>query len=130
MPTEFAEQGGSDGLDGYVPRPLLTVAPLAHEPVFLQWPESLFEGGEGDPLPGAQFIGVLALFIDEAGWVQTVRVQEGNLAPAMVEAAKRAFQGVRFSAGELNGQVVKSRIYVEVVFDRPDTRPSGRGAVH
>lgn len=110
-----------------MPRPLLTVAPQAFEPVLLEWPESSPESNAADEGEATSFTGVLALFIDEQGWVQTIRVQEGNLTPALVQAAENAFRHARFSAGEVDGHAVKSRVFVEVSFDRPELPALARG---
>ncbi|MCV2356201.1 energy transducer TonB [Paucibacter sp. B2R-40] len=102
--------------DAYVPRPLLTKPPQALESVLLAWPDF--------PAEQAHFEAVAALYIDEAGVVQALRVQQGQLPEPLLEAARRAFEGRRFIPGELNGQAVKTRIYVEIMFDQPQAPKS------
>ncbi|RQO62625.1 hypothetical protein DBR47_05270 [Paucibacter sp. KBW04] len=99
----------ADELD-YWPRPLLTQAPTAQQAPELEWPK------EASALIGS-YIGVLRLFIDEAGAVQSVQMDDPPLPEPLALAAKRAFLSLRFRPGELNGQQVKSWMRVEVRFD-------------
>jgi len=107
---------GVVGEGDYVPRPLLSVAPMPLQPVMLSWPN--FDG------PKAQYQGVLALYIDDQGIVQRIRVTEGDLPPELEAQARAAFTSIRFAPGELDGAAVRSRVYVEVVFERPEPEPS------
>ncbi|MGA0612367.1 energy transducer TonB [Caldimonas sp. KR1-144] len=104
----YAVIDAADGPD-YLPRPWLSVAPTPVEPVALDYPA--LEGDTG------WHRAVLALFIDEAGVVQRVRVEEAELPAALEEAARKAFMGARFRPGELDGVAVRSRLRVEVEFD-------------
>lgn len=96
-------------LFGYVPRPLLNRGPEPISPIWLDWPEGSEQGG--------RYRAVLALFIDENGIVQSTRVDEGDLPPQLLHRARRAFGSARFWPGELEGQAVKARLSVEVVFE-------------
>jgi hypothetical protein len=98
--------------DAYVPRPLLSKPPQALDPVLLAWPN--FEAEQ------SHFEAVAALYIDEAGVVQALRVKQGQLPEPLLQAARLAFEGRRFLPGELNGQAVKARIYVEIMFGQPE----------
>lgn len=111
---------GTDDWDSYLPRPLLTVPPRAQEPVLLAWPEF---GAEQ-----LHYEALLALYIDESGRVQAVRVQGQDLPAPLAEAARRAFEGRRFFPGELQGQAVKSRIFIEISFDQEP--PPAPGDAH
>jgi len=106
-----------DDWETYLPRPLLTLAPRPQEPVMLTWPEFHADA--------PHYEAVLALYIDETGRVQAVRVQGQDLPAPLVEAARQAFEGRRFLPGELQGQAVKSRIFVEVSFDQELLPASG-----
>jgi protein TonB len=94
---------------GYVPRPLLTIAPVAKAPVDIVMPSGVVEVGRR--------VGVLVLYIDEQGRVRRIEAEPPLLPPAMERAAREAFAAARFSPGQVDGQVVKSRIRVEVTFD-------------
>lgn len=99
----------------YVPRPLLSVPPRPQSPVMLAWPD--FEGAQ------TLYRGVLALYIDEDGVVQRVRAVEGDLTPELEAQACAVFLGTRFSPGQLDGSAVRSRLQVEVVFEKPEPPP-------
>jgi len=114
-PGEVAHEGqvatgaAASGHNDYVPRPQLSVAPMARAPVFIEAPE-------GDT-KAARHVGVLALYIDETGRVDHIEPVEPRM-PLMYErAAQEAFKAATFSPGQMDGQTVKSRIRVEVVFD-------------
>lgn len=69
--------------------------------------------------PGAGKI-VLLLYINEDGKVDDVEVLSSDIASSKVEATVvEQFQLVRFSAGKLNGQPVKSKKKIEVVIKPP-----------
>nr|WP_316643583.1 hypothetical protein [uncultured Roseateles sp.] len=112
LPAE-AETGPDDL---YLPRSRLSVPPVLRSQVALLWPE-LAEA------QGGHFRAVLALFIDEHGVVQKVRVEGSGLPPALEAVARESFLGASFLPGELQGEVVKSLIRVEVRFDAE--RPAG-----
>jgi periplasmic protein TonB len=100
---------GIDRDDDYYPRSMLSVPPSAADPVIIAYPAIANDAG--------YYRSELVLFIDETGRVTRVRV-DGDVLPAALEASARdAFTNVRFRAGEVNGQAVKSKIRVEVVFD-------------
>lgn len=103
--------GDSDATEEgrYLPRPMLTVAPVAQTPVDLLWPTDTSLIGS--------YTGILKLFIDEQGRVQRVVLDDDALPEALAEVAKQTFQSLVFSPAELDGQRVKSRIRVEVRFD-------------
>ncbi|TDP62785.1 hypothetical protein [Roseateles toxinivorans] len=107
-------EAGAD--DIYLPRSRLSVPPLLRSQVALLWPE-------GAETQGGHFRAVLALFIDELGVVQRVRVEGNGLPPALEAVARESFLGASFVPGELQGQAVKSLIRVEVRFDAE--RPAG-----
>ncbi len=95
--------------DEYVPRPQLTVPPIAQAPVIIASPP-------GEPPAGRQ-AGILSLFINEDGSVHHITADEPRLPPAFEAAAREAFMAARFKPGELDGEAVKSRLRVEVVFE-------------
>lgn len=97
---------------GYVPRPLLSVAPAPVIPVVIAVPPASATGR----LIG-RYSGVLALYIDEEGRVRRVEAESPAMPAAMERAAREAFLAARFSSGQVAGRAVKSRIRVEVVFD-------------
>lgn len=107
---------------GYIPRPELSVPPLAQAPVFIAPPAGDFEA--------QRISGVLSLYINEYGAVDHISSEGSDLPPAFEEAATTAFRHVTFTPGQLDGHAVKSRIKVEVVFDNtplsntPDEAPS------
>jgi protein TonB len=104
-----AAAGPDDAVDGgYVPRPLLSIAPQPEAPVVIATPP--------DMVDMSRRVGVLALYIDEQGRVRRIDAEQ-PLPPAMERAAREAFMAARFSPGQVDGHVVRSRIRVEVVFD-------------
>lgn len=63
---------------------------------------------------------VLLLYINEEGKVDDVEVLSSDIASSKVEATVvEQFQLVRFTAGKLNGQPVKSKKKIEVVIKPP-----------
>lgn len=98
------------GWDDYVPRPLLTVGPIPHEDILLDYPAD-------GPAVG-RFVVTLTLYIDETGLVRRVDVAADEHLPGALHGAARAsFTGKRFSPGELAGAAVKSRIRIEALFE-------------
>lgn len=97
------------GPDIFIPRPELTVPPMPQTPVVLNAPD-----GESAP---ARRVGVLALYIDEAGRVDHIVPDTPRLPPDYERVAREAFMHTVFTPGQQQGRVVKSRIRVEVVFD-------------
>ena len=115
--------GPGDAVDGgYVPRPLLSIAPQPGAPVVIATPPDMVETGRR--------VGVLALYIDEQGRVRRIDAEQPVLPPAMERAAREAFMAARFSPGQVDGRVVRSRIRVEVVFDNEPlpAAPAARSA--
>lgn len=79
--------------DDYVPRPLLTVPPVARTPV-------IFAAPEGEMFRG-RHVGVLSLFIDEHGQVQRIEADAASLPEALEQAAREAFMEAQFAPGEM-----------------------------
>jgi hypothetical protein len=96
--------------DDYVPRPLLTVPPVARTPI-------TFAAPEGEMFHG-RHVGVLSLFIDEHGQMRRIEADDAaSLPDALAQAAREAFMAAQFAPGEIDGRAVRSRARVEVVFD-------------
>ena len=95
--------------DGYLPRALLTEPPEALTEIVIEAPPE-------EEFPGRR-VGVLTLFIDEDGQVRHVAPDDILLPPALEQRAREAFMAGRFSPGRVDGQVTKSRMRVEVVFE-------------
>lgn len=93
----------------YIPRPQLSVAPIPRVPILIAPPE-------GDKELARRVV-VLSLYIDESGHVRHIEADDNDMPPAYVQAARAAFMAATFSPGQLEGQQVKSRTRVEVVFD-------------
>ncbi len=92
----------------YVPRRYLTEAPKPRGAVVLDYPE-----GPTEPAP---VVFVLALYIDESGFVRRARVDGGEPPPRFADAAERAFTGARFEPGRIGAEAVRSLVRVEVVY--------------
>jgi len=105
---------GTDSDADYYPRAALSLAPAPVDAIVLDYPPIANDSGH--------HVGQLSLFIDQAGRVDRVRVDGQPLPPELEQAARTAFMGARFRAGEVDGRAVKSRIRIEVVFD---SRPPG-----
>ncbi|MFG6488943.1 energy transducer TonB [Roseateles sp. BYS78W] len=106
-------EAGEASAEGYLPRPLLTIAPQPLHPVVVAPPPT---PSNASRLIG-RYVGVLALYIDEQGIVRSIEAEQPALPEAMERAAREAFQGARFTPGQVDGRAVKSRIRVEVAFD-------------
>lgn len=104
----------------YIPRPQLSRPPVMLGSVSLTWPE------EG-PSAG-HYRDIIALYIDEQGIVQRVRIDGTGLPEVLQEETRQRFLGARFEPGQLDGREVKSLIRVEVEFDAA-TQVRGRGAL-
>ncbi|CAN7476618.1 hypothetical protein [Rhizobacter sp. LjRoot28] len=100
----------------YLRRGQLTRGPAPRDAVVLTYP--MFEEDEQ-----GRYTAVLALFIDETGRVQRIRVEPPGLPAPLEGAARRAFLAARFTPGEVDGRPVRSLIRIEVQFDRGDTTP-------
>jgi protein TonB len=107
-PVATLPRSGNFG-DDYVPRPLLSVPPVAREP-------PVFAPPPGEMLRG-RYVGILSLFIDDHGQVQRIVVDEAGLPEVLEQAAREAFMAAQFTPGEIDGTAVKSRVRVEVIFD-------------
>lgn len=121
MPDAWARSpagGGppSLGPDPYLPRSMLTRAPVPASPVSLLFPPEFEEDG--------LHVAVLSVFIDEQGQVRRLRVDSGHLPAALEAAARRAFENLVFRPGELQGRAVKSLMRIEVRFE---SRPADGG---
>lgn len=100
----------SDASDSYyVPRPLLSVTPIAKQAVLLAAPPEAAMHG--------RYVGILSLFIDEQGRVQRITFDEPSLPEAFERAARETFAAAQFTPGEIDGTAVKSRLRIEVIFD-------------
>lgn len=102
-------------VEEYVPRPRLSLPPQAATRVIVPFPAQVDATG--------RFTAVLALFIDEDGIVRRVRVDDSTLPSSMQDAATQAFLQAHFLPGQVQGQVVKSLIHIEVVFDNTPLTP-------
>jgi hypothetical protein len=102
---------GGSGWQEYIPRPLLSEPPQARQSPFLEWPP--FDGQQ------ANYTAILALYIDENGMVQRIEVESDDLPQPLADAARRAFNGLQFAPGKLDGEAVKSLVRIEVSFDQP-----------
>ncbi|MDE2593604.1 MAG: energy transducer TonB [Burkholderiales bacterium] len=111
--TETEASNGSTGDPGgdtlYIPRPELSAPPVPLSPVLVSAPEG--------PHEVARITGILSLYIDEKGQVHHIVSSGPPMPPEFEEAAKKAFVGLTYRPGMLDGAPVKSRIRVEVVFD-------------
>lgn len=102
--------------DVFIPRPQLSIPPVAQTPIVLPDINAVTQSG--------RFAGILALFIDETGRVHHITPLEPRLPLNLEKAAIEAFMAVQFTPGELRGTIVKSRIKMEVVFEKaPITAP-------
>lgn len=99
----------ADPAGDYFPRAELTVGPAPKGAVQIEYPPF---NGERD-----LYVSELVLLIDETGMVSRVLVVGAPLPTPLEGAARSAFLQAPFMPGERNGQAVKSRIHVEVVFD-------------
>ncbi len=100
----------------YLPRSALTVGPRPHEAVMIDYP---YFDGEAD-----QYLGEFDVFIDDAGGVVRVTSATPDLPGILANAVREAFQSARFSPGQVNGQAVRSRIRIEVTFEKSGLQPS------
>ncbi len=108
--TETDTTANAAGWDQYLPRSQLSVGPSPREHILLGYPDD-------GPAVG-RFMLTLALYIDERGAVRRVDVASDEALPdTLRQAARLAFTGQRFTPGERAGEVVKSRIRIEVLFE-------------
>ena len=100
----------AQALADYVPRPQLTVAPRPSADIVLVYPAD----GPAD----GRFVATVTLYIDDEGWVRRVDVTGDETLPAALRlAARESFGGTRFSPGEVDGIVVKSRLRIEAIYE-------------
>ena len=102
-------EGARQATFDYVPREFLSLAPAPLSDIDVPFPDSV----KGEFKISVQ----LALYIDEAGVVQRVRIDGPAPPPALEEAALTVFRQARFTPGEIDGQAVRSLIRVEVTFE-------------
>ncbi|MGE5450231.1 MAG: energy transducer TonB [Acidobacteriota bacterium] len=116
--------GDAGGDSPYIPRPELSIPPVPQAPVLLTAPPGQSEV--------SRISGILSLYIDEHGTVHHITASGEPMPPEFEQAARQAFMALTFRPGVLNGEPVKSRIRVEVVFDNtplpPAEQPSGASA--
>ena len=113
-PAPVATPGvlGEHGADRYVPRAELTVAPVIDRSPVILYP--------ADGPDTGLYVARLALYIDETGTVRHVEPEGPRLPDALAWAARQAFLAAMFSPGQIQGEVVKSLIRVEVMFESRD----------
>lgn len=116
-PNSTAAGGRHDQFD-YVPREFLSLAPAPLSAIEVPFPDSVTDEVKIDVQ--------LALFIDESGVVQRVRVEGAGLPPVLEDAAAAAFRRARFTPGQVDGQVVRSLIKVAVTFESQAVKGSDR----
>lgn len=108
--------------DGYVPRPKLSVVPVAQQALILEWPVDA-------PPPAGHYHGVASLYIDEQGIIQHIRFDDDGLPEVLRDQVRSALATVRYSPGQVKGRIVKSRIRLELSFEA-DPRVVTRGSRH
>lgn len=96
-------------LEGYLPRADLSRGPVPLADIKLNWPDGL--------IPVGRNAGSFWLYIDESGSVRRFEADGPTLMPQLEEVARATFLAARFEPGQRDGQVVKSLIRIEVVFD-------------
>lgn len=116
-PPSEKDRGGDDSLDldGYVPRPWLTMAPQPQTPILLPFPPEFQDR--------ARYTARLSLYIEADGQVGHVEFEGEPLPQVLARAARQAFTHARFTPGQVNGRIVKSLIKVEVDFDNLASGP-------
>lgn len=117
-PAPAAREEGDALVPGeapYLPRKLLTVAPVAPIDLDVPFPANV---------TGVVDLQVeVALFIDETGLVRRVQLESPDVPPEFARAISETFAGARFKPGELERKPVRSRIKLQLEFHAP-----GRGA--
>lgn len=89
----------------------LTTRPRIVGDFFIPYPPSA---------PSGVFKARLTIDVDELGQVERVLIPNDTLPEVLAEATIAAFQGARFTPGELNGIRVRTSIQIEVSFDSDD----------
>jgi TonB family protein len=93
----------------YVPSEFLTFVPKPLSPLEIPFP---------DTVTGDVHVHVLlSVYIDESGRVTQVNVDSSPQLEPLQDAAVNTFLTTRFKPGELDGQIVRSIIHVEVSFE-------------
>ncbi|NML42977.1 hypothetical protein HHL11_04385 [Ramlibacter sp. G-1-2-2] len=117
-PAPAAREEGDALVPGeapYLPRKLLTVAPVAPMDLDVPFPANV---------AGVVDLQVdVALFIDETGLVRRVQLESPDVPPEFVRAISETFVGARFKPGEVDRKPVRSRVKLQLEFHAP-----GRGA--
>jgi TonB family protein len=72
----------------------------------------------------------LEVFIDENGVVTKVQLNSSHISAAVDDAAVNAFLNARFKPGEIEGQVVRSLLRVEVTFESHSSDSTSRIQKH
>ena len=90
----------------------LSVRPSPVGEIRVPYPESVEHSGIVTTM--------LTLFIDEGGAVVSVQSDDSELLPQFQEAARNGFFQARFHPGSIAERPVKSRMRVEVTFERAD----------
>jgi outer membrane biosynthesis protein TonB len=109
LANSLLPQGSLHSPQEYVPSEYLSFVPKPLAPVEIPFPDAV----TGDIRVQVQ----LSLFIDETGQVNRVQVDNAQAQSTLQDAAVNTFLSTRFKAGELNGQVVRSLLRVEVIFE-------------
>jgi TonB family protein len=93
----------------YTPSGRLSLRPFAVDEISVPSPEGIDYRGVVKAL--------LTLFIDEDGTVVRTKIDDSDLPPQFQEAARKAFEQVRFHPGEIDDRPVKARMRIEVTFE-------------
>lgn len=105
-PQAAASAAGAEA--PYHPRGELTVPPRLLSSVNVAFPEEV---------KGIVALKVrIALFIDEQGAVQRIRIDTPDIHPSFERAVREAFADARFTPGQLEATAVRSQIRLEVEF--------------
>lgn len=123
-PARLLSPGAFDPAD-YLPRSEVSSPPLPLDVIEVPPPPDS-QGGVGEVHV------VLRLFIDESGEVRHIEAVGDRAPEAFEDAARAAFRRARFAPADLQGQVVKSRITVQIDFEALDAavqpRPQASGS--
>jgi TonB family protein len=106
----------------YIPREYLSFVPKPLAEIEIPFPDNL----TGDVSVSVQ----LEVFIDENGVVTKVQLNSSHISAAVDDAAVNAFLNARFKPGEIEGQVVRSLLRVEVTFESHSSDSTSRIQKH
>ncbi|BCL76824.1 hypothetical protein JHS3_25600 [Jeongeupia sp. HS-3] len=106
-----------DPRNAYFRRSQLTVGPSSETTIIVSYPD-VKENDE------AKHSAILWIYINEYGLVDDIEVDATNLPTAFRDTAIEAFRQARFRPGEKEGHAVKSRLKIEVNFDRTNIDPT------